>query len=152
MTIIIMSYISIMMMALKHPLSVSMALIIQALLAAITTGLFFNYFWFGFILFLVIVGGVMILFVYMTSIASSEKFKSPSPLKSILMFTIITLMTLSTLKTMTIKTNNELTKTFMEYFNSNNMQMMIFLMIYLFVALIAVVKISDKNSGPLRQN
>nr|AOY39900.1 NADH dehydrogenase subunit 6 [Scolytinae sp. BMNH 1039905] len=152
MLIIIMSYISITMMTLKHPLSISIALIIQAMLAALSTGTLFNSFWFGFTLFLVMVGGVMVLFVYMTSIASSEKFKSPSPKKLILMTVAIAVLTTMTTKNIPSKNSYKLTETFMEYFNPNTMQMMIFLMVYLFVALIAVVKISDKNSGPLRQN
>nr|AOY39874.1 NADH dehydrogenase subunit 6 [Hypothenemus sp. BMNH 1039866] len=152
MTIIMMSYISFMILTLKHPLSLSVTLIVQALLAAITTGLFFNQLWYGFIMFLVMVGGVMILFVYMTSMASSEKFSSPSPLKFTSIMMTIILMTMLSTKKLNIKSNAELTKTFMEYFNSEMMQMMIFLMIYLFIALIAVVKISDKREGTFRQS
>nr|AOY39978.1 NADH dehydrogenase subunit 6 [Scolytinae sp. BMNH 1040118] len=153
MTLIIMSYISITLLFLKHPLSMGLALILQALLTALSSGLLYKNFWFGYILFLVMVGGVMIMFIYMTSIASNEKFKVPSsPTKFILMTMLMMTIFLSNQKPEFLSKELNMSNTLNKFFTIPKMQMAVFLMIYLFVALIAVVKISNKSMGPLRQN
>nr|AOY40004.1 NADH dehydrogenase subunit 6 [Hypothenemus sp. BMNH 1040235] len=152
MLMMIMSYISITLMFLKHPLSMGMALILQALLTALTSGLIYKNFWFSYVLFLVMIGGVMVMFIYMTSIASNEKFKMPSPEKLIFTGTIMMIIMFKNNKEMLPSKDLEMSLSLSKFFNFPKMQMTILLMIYLFVALIAVVKISNKTMGPLRQN
>nr|AOY40030.1 NADH dehydrogenase subunit 6 [Scolytinae sp. BMNH 1040327] len=153
MIIMIMSYLSLTLMFMKHPLSMGLVLITQALLTATASGLIYKNFWFSYILFLVMVGGVMIMFIYMTSIASNEKFSMPASLTNMMMI-LCTMMFIYTNFSKEMPPSKELpmSTTLSKFFNFPKMQLTILLMMYMFVALIAVVKISTKTMGPLRQN
>lgn len=59
---------------LNHPIRLGLALIVHTLLVSAATGLVGGHFWFSYILFLVFLGGVLVLFIYITSLASNEKF------------------------------------------------------------------------------
>lgn len=59
---------------LRHPVGLGLTLILHTLLISCVTGLVGGTFWFSYILFLVFLGGVLVLFIYMTSLASNEKF------------------------------------------------------------------------------
>ncbi|MGL5470365.1 MAG: NADH-quinone oxidoreductase subunit J [Shewanella sp.] len=61
--------------SLRHPIGLGLALIVHTLLVSAATGLVGGHFWFSYILFLVFLGGVLVLFIYMTSLASNEKFE-----------------------------------------------------------------------------
>nr|YP_009971757.1 NADH dehydrogenase subunit 6 [Cucujus mniszechi]QNG56467.1 NADH dehydrogenase subunit 6 [Cucujus mniszechi] len=144
---------------LNHPLSFGLVLLMQTILVALISGTITLNFWYSYILFLIMVGGMLVLFIYMTSIASNEKFKfSPK------LFLLIKFLTPITLLIMFI--NNFLTTIYLNNINFNNLNfsfsmnkymnwptnMMYFIIvIYLFITLIAVVKITNINYGPLRQ-
>ena len=49
-------------------------LLIQTLLICLITGLIAKRFWFSYILFLIFLGGILVLFIYVTSLASNEIF------------------------------------------------------------------------------
>nr|AVC55941.1 NADH dehydrogenase subunit 6 [Ips grandicollis] len=149
---------------LKHPLTLGSILFFQTSLAALASSLLFSNSWYSYILFLIMIGGMLILFIYMTSIASNEKFLMPSKWKILSTFMAISfflLFYLIMMDTFMEKLINSkwtffwfsenkpwsLSKFFNEPFN----QMIIFLMIYLFLTLIASVKISGKTSKSLRQ-
>nr|UUG47469.1 NADH dehydrogenase subunit 6 [Ips shangrila] len=150
---------------LKHPLSLGSILFLQTSLAALVSSFLFINSWYSYILFLIMIGGMLILFIYMTSIASNEKFLMPSMWKifSSLMFIVASLSIYFFLKdTLTEKlihvkwtffwmNNNFKPWALSKFFNDPFFQMIIFLMIYLFLTLIATVKISGKPSGALRQ-
>nr|QNG56272.1 NADH dehydrogenase subunit 6 [Platisus zelandicus] len=159
--IILMWIMSMMFLFLNHPLSFGLILLIQTILCALITGLMSLNFWYSYILFLIMVGGMLVLFMYMTSIASNEKFKFSLNLFYMFNFLMITLIPVSYF----FHFNN---KIFTENFINQNYQltfpltmnkymflpsMMIYLMIimYLFITLIAIVKITNINYGPLRQ-
>lgn len=59
---------------LKHPVALGLTLILHTLLISGVTGLAVGNFWFSYVLFLVFLGGVLVLFIYITSLASNEKF------------------------------------------------------------------------------
>nr|YP_010744252.1 NADH dehydrogenase subunit 6 [Epicauta obscurocephala]WET56777.1 NADH dehydrogenase subunit 6 [Epicauta obscurocephala] len=150
---------SILFMFLSHPLSLGLTLIIQTSIISMMTGKMCFNFWFSYILFLIMIGGMLILFIYMTSIASNEKFSFSANL-SFLMLMIISLLTTSSLLYMDLDPmiNNDMIN-----FNKNllNISMikytyvpmnivLTFMIIYLFITLIAVVKIVNTKFGPLR--
>nr|QNT26905.1 NADH dehydrogenase subunit 6 [Trigonopterus ancora] len=150
-------------MFLNHPLSLGSILLIQTILVALSTGFLYLNFWFSYILFLVMIGGMLVMFIYMTSIASNEKFNMPKNTilaiyPSLATFTFLVIypdnITFFTENseiifnqlTMTVKNLN-----MSKYFNFPSMSILIALMIYLLVALIAIVKITGKSRGTLRQ-
>nr|YP_009002536.1 NADH dehydrogenase subunit 6 [Cherax quinquecarinatus]CDL72613.1 NADH dehydrogenase subunit 6 [Cherax quinquecarinatus] len=60
---------------LTHPLSMGLTLLVQTVLICILSGLFNPSFWFSYVLFLIFLGGMLILFIYVSSLASNETFK-----------------------------------------------------------------------------
>nr|YP_010838225.1 NADH dehydrogenase subunit 6 [Sternocampsus coriaceus]WGF20852.1 NADH dehydrogenase subunit 6 [Sternocampsus coriaceus] len=149
--------------ALNHPLSMGLTLLIQTTLIALITGMLSHNFWFSYILFMIMIGGMLVLFIYMTSVASNEKFHySPK-----LLIIILLMMTFSILlnipdsflnyqNSMNIdQTSMNFPLTFnmslSKFLNYPSNMIMIMMIIYLLITLIAVVKITNIQYGPLRQ-
>nr|ALO76382.1 NADH deshydrogenase subunit 6 [Cantharis sp. CAN01] len=148
---------------LNHPLSMGINLLLQTIIIAIITGFMSLNFWMSYLLFLVMVGGMLILFMYMTSIASNEKFFFSKNLFMLAIFSMIMFISI-----MLLNSNNEffLTKNLEsieflnfstyemspnKYFINNSKFILSMLIVYLFITLIAIVNISSNNFGPLRQ-
>nr|APX39859.1 NADH dehydrogenase subunit 6 [Longitarsus tabidus] len=154
---------TIMMLMFKHPLSCGLILLIQTILTALFTGMISLNFWYSYILFLIMIGGLLILFIYMTSIASNEKFKiNKKYIYMYMLFMLILSFMLfidpyyTNLMTNIIDMKNSILMiknqySMMKYFNYPNYFIMMMMIIYLFITLIAVVKITKFNYGPLRQ-
>nr|YP_009741002.1 NADH dehydrogenase subunit 6 [Sphingonotus yenchihensis]QID04029.1 NADH dehydrogenase subunit 6 [Sphingonotus yenchihensis] len=152
---------------LNHPMSMMMIIIIQTMLIGIMTGLMMESFWLSYILFLTFLGGMMVLFIYITSIASNEMFniKSMNMMFTMMLILITTLMFFNTEKIMfteiiknTETTNmssvmnfQEMTMSMTKLYNNPTLIITIMMMIYLFIALLAVVKITNINQGPIRK-
>nr|YP_009640811.1 NADH dehydrogenase subunit 6 [Gyrostigma rhinocerontis]QCU81310.1 NADH dehydrogenase subunit 6 [Gyrostigma rhinocerontis] len=154
-------------MNMQHPLAMGLILLIQTLLTCLFTGAISKTFWFSYILFLVFLGGMLVLFIYVTSLASNEMFSFSSKL----MLTSMIVICLSTLLFILLK-NNMFMLTFPNlemttitnlttYMTENSLSLnklynyptnllTILLMNYLLVTLIAVVKITKLFKGPLR--
>lgn len=58
----------------KHPLSIGCALLIETILASLICRLNIRNYLLSYILFLIFIGGILILFIYISRIASNEKF------------------------------------------------------------------------------
>nr|APX39783.1 NADH dehydrogenase subunit 6 [Longitarsus exsoletus] len=163
MIMILMTINSILMLMFKHPLSCGMILLTQTILTALFTGMMSLNFWYSYILFLIMIGGMLILFIYMTSIASNEKFKFNKKfiylylmfiLIMMLMFFIDSYYTNLSINIIDMKNSSLTLKnqiSMMKYFNYPNYYIMTMMMIYLFITLIAIVKITKFNYGALRQ-
>nr|ANJ70296.1 NADH dehydrogenase subunit 6 [Acilius sulcatus] len=154
---------------LNHPMSMGLVLMLQTILIALMTGLFSYSFWFSYILFLIMIGGMLILFIYMTSLASNEMFNFSKKimivsLTFIIMIIILTFMIDNSLINSLFKNSNiiEFYNNMIFYKNENiislnniynkpNFMITLMLINYLFLTLIAVVKITNMNYGPLRQ-
>nr|QNE85385.1 NADH dehydrogenase subunit 6 [Platypalpus agilis] len=162
--ILISSFIFIQM---SHPLSMGLMLLMQTMLICVITGLMTKTFWFSYILFLIFLGGMLVLFIYVTSLASNEMFSFSMTLFSLSMF--ILLLSISTIylldKTLFIYfiPNNEMTMlnemsslikensiTLNKLYNFPTNLITILLIIYLFITLVAIVKITNIFYGPLR--
>nr|ALO70336.1 NADH deshydrogenase subunit 6 [Atheta sp. 2 EF-2015] len=149
---------------LNHPMSMGITLLLQTIIISMITGMLNMNFWFSYILFLIMVGGMLVLFIYMTSIASNEMFKYSNKIMFLsMMIMMFCLLNYFMIDSFLINMNYLYTETFMNYFNDNHyksltkyfnypsMFMIFFMIIYLFITLIAVVKITKIESGPLRQ-
>nr|QGA74012.1 NADH dehydrogenase subunit 6 [Phratora sp. N57] len=161
--LICMWMVSIMLMFLNHPLSLGMILLTYTILVSLLTGMMNYNYWFSYILFLIMIGGMLILFIYMTSIASNEKFKFSS--KLFIMFITFMFFMFLLLMIDTYYTNMKLNLTDMmnqctqinfklsicKYMNYPQNMIMIIMIIYLFITLIMVTKMTNINHGPLRQ-
>nr|ATL15433.1 NADH dehydrogenase subunit 6 [Callosobruchus analis] len=160
MTMMMMAF---MFMLFNHPLSMGLILLLQTIMTTIITGINnFNY-WYSYIIFLIMIGGMLILFIYMTSIASNEKFKfSPflffiSIIQLILTFLSIMMdqyfLNMNILKLNLFKQDMMINYQYSmnKYFNYPSNWILYMMIIYLLITLIMVVKITNMTSGPLRQ-
>nr|UOU85250.1 NADH dehydrogenase subunit 6 [Tachydromia umbrarum] len=151
----------------NHPLSMGLMLLLQTLFICLMTGLLSKTFWFSYILFLVFLGGMLVLFIYVTSLASNEMFifsVNNLLLSTFMLLTsLIILLLIDKSLLMSMINNNEM-------FNMNNLDnyskenslslnklynfptnlITIMLILYLFITLVAVVKITNVFYGPLR--
>nr|YP_009115658.1 NADH dehydrogenase subunit 6 [Ravinia pernix]AJC00137.1 NADH dehydrogenase subunit 6 [Ravinia pernix] len=150
----------------KHPLAMGLTLLIQTTLICLTSGLMTKTFWFSYILFLVFLGGMLVLFIYVTSLASNEMFSFSIKLMimtmTIFMLSIIILFFIDKniilqYANMEIKSIFNLDSYIMEnslslnkLYNYPTNLLTIMLMNYLLITLIAVVKITKLFKGPLR--
>nr|AJK90711.1 NADH dehydrogenase subunit 6 [Papilio helenus] len=129
-----------------------------------------NYsYWFSYILFLVFLGGLLVLFIYVSSVASNEMFNMNYFMKNtmfllFLMSLILSLQYMYNLNWLNFSINYEmknLTNFFIFFNNENKINLtklynkqtyflMMMLIIYLFITLVAIVKITNIFFGPLR--
>nr|AVN67558.1 NADH dehydrogenase subunit 6 [Rhyparobia maderae] len=154
------SLISITFTQMNHPLAMGLTLLIQTTLIVLITGMMSQSFWFSYILFLIFLGGMLVLFIYVTSLASNEMFTLSTYL--IIMSMMLTPLLIYTFyESYNMKTQENLTFNFMlnsqlnlpliKLYNLPTNIITIILASYLFLTLIAVVKITDIFMGPLRQ-
>nr|ALO70309.1 NADH deshydrogenase subunit 6 [Astenus lyonessius] len=149
---------SIFFIMMNHPLSMGLILLIQTIIISmITSTLSLNY-WFSYILFLIMIGGMLVLFIYMTSVASNELFKFSYNLMNISIMIMILMFILYfnynyMYMNFEFNINNNFNNNFMfnKFINFPSNLIMFMMIIYLFITLIAVVKITNMNYGPLRQ-
>nr|UFZ13719.1 NADH dehydrogenase subunit 6 [Haplosialis sp.] len=151
----------------NHPLAMGLCLLIQTILISLITGLIIQTFWFSYILFLVMLGGMLVLFIYTTTLASNEMFSINS--NNLIMFIMISLMMsmlfmdknlwninnsyidMMNLNNNYFIMNMENSFELMKLYNKPTMNITLMLMNYLLLTLIIIVKITNIFSGPLRQ-
>nr|YP_009351687.1 NADH dehydrogenase subunit 6 [Ruptitermes arboreus]AQP30389.1 NADH dehydrogenase subunit 6 [Ruptitermes arboreus] len=148
---------SLMFTQMKHPLAMGMMLLMQTTMVCIISGTMYTSFWFSYILFMIMVGGMLVLFMYMTSLASNEMF---SPSNKMMLITIMLLPAM--MYTMPEMINNKemkLHNTLMEseimttttvMYNQMMGTMTTMLVLYMLMTLIVVVNIINVSKGPLR--
>nr|WFP43289.1 NADH dehydrogenase subunit 6 [Hemigyrus spinosus spinosus] len=158
---------------LKHPLAMTIIMIFQTLFLSMFMSLTTKTFWLSYILLLVFLGGMLILFLYITSMASNEIF-STNQLPPVTMITsMISLLMLIkysmndqmfwNLFTLNTDTHSIIMDNlFLPYecqyymllklYNTPASILTLMLMIYLLLTLIAIVKITNLFMGPLRSN
>nr|YP_009924718.1 NADH dehydrogenase subunit 6 [Araschnia levana]QNH68855.1 NADH dehydrogenase subunit 6 [Araschnia levana] len=167
---LLMIFFSIFMFFMNHPLPLGLMILIQTLLLCLLSGMMINTYWFSYILFLIFLGGLMVLFIYVSSIASNENFKmslfNKSLMLSTFMIIIISFLFKNNLFWMNFSFNKEMINFFnlFLFFNSEfNLSLSklydkqtylltMMMIIYLFITLIAVVKITNIFFGPLRSS
>nr|YP_001936616.1 NADH dehydrogenase subunit 6 [Eremobates cf. palpisetulosus SEM-2008]ACA49844.1 NADH dehydrogenase subunit 6 [Eremobates cf. palpisetulosus SEM-2008] len=128
---------------LTHPMSMILVIIPTTVIYAMMISKLMNTSWFSLILILILIGAMLILFLYMASLSPNELFNLPKYLPMILLLMLIPMP-------------NGLTNNPMLNFNSYKLfsqiqlSTTIILTIYLLVTMITAVKITNINEGPLR--
>nr|QHN59869.1 NADH dehydrogenase subunit 6 [Branchinella kugenumaensis] len=135
------------MLFLNHPLSFALSLFIQTFLICLIISQVS--YWIPLVLFLIFLGGILVMFIYVASLSSNEKFS----------FDITSFLTviLSSAIFCFMLTDEEMIthqNFFIDEMTSviNNMSSLlyVFLTIYLFLALILIVEFLNTNKKPLR--
>nr|AQM40016.1 NADH dehydrogenase subunit 6 [Tettigonia chinensis] len=168
--IILNSLNSLMFFQSTHPLSMTLIIIVQTCIISVTIGMLSSSFWFSYVLFLVFIGGMLVLFIYITSLASNELFPSTFKAFMITSLTILAMLALCYIMdpyfwntftknydimptdTLANSMNLEATPYLIKLYNYPNYFITLMLMNYLLFTLIVVVKITNIFQGPLRQN
>jgi NADH-ubiquinone oxidoreductase chain 6 len=140
----------------KHPMAVGLILLIQTTMVCLIRGTIYRSFSFSYILFIIMIGGILLLFIYITRLASNEIF-SPSNkiliLSSILLPTLIYIIPTVTNKEISLHNTiieNEITTTTTVIYNQMIGVITTMLVIYMLLTLIVVVNIINVSRGPLR--
>nr|QZK21386.1 NADH dehydrogenase subunit 6 [Amitermes sp. ANIC 0137]QZK21477.1 NADH dehydrogenase subunit 6 [Amitermes sp. ANIC 0463] len=149
---------SLMFTQMKHPLAMGLMLLIQTTMVCLISGTMYSSFWFSYILFMIMIGGMLVLFMYMTSLASNEMF-SPSnkmlmatlTLLPILMYMMPTVTNNKEMMTHSTMMENEILTTTTVMYNQMMGTMTTLLVLYMLLTLIVVVNIINVSKGPLRQ-
>nr|UDD86609.1 NADH dehydrogenase subunit 6 [Cryptocercus sp. 3 ZQW-2021c] len=152
---------SMMFTQMNHPLAMGMMLLTQTILVCLMAGTMSQSFWFAYIMFLIFVGGMLVLFIYVTSLASNEmmSLSTKMMITSTMSMMVLLLLTSSWMKinnsemttNETLNFNNENQMQLNKLYNKPNGKLTIMLASYLFLALITVVKITNITKGPLRK-
>uniref|UniRef100_UPI0030033A06 NADH dehydrogenase subunit 6 n=1 Tax=Parotis amboinalis TaxID=3112168 RepID=UPI0030033A06 len=159
------------MLFLSHPLSMGLMILIQTMLTCLISGIMMSTYWFSYILFLTFLGGLLVLFIYVSSIASNEMFSISFNMKMTLSMSIFLILIFSTfsmnnlnwlnfnnnmemnnLFNMFLFFNNENKINLSKLYNNQTFLIMMMMIIYLFITLIAMVKITNIFYGPLRSS
>nr|APX40015.1 NADH dehydrogenase subunit 6 [Lachnaia pubescens] len=146
----------------KHPLTSGLTLLIQTVLIAMISGTMNLDFWFSYIVFLIMIGGMLVLFIYMTSVASNEKFKFSLPMTifitsgtvaSASTILIDSALNLYSLRPIEMSPDKIKISAFLlnKYLNYPHSMIYLLMVTYLLITLIAVVKITIKTKSTLRQ-
>nr|YP_009351336.1 NADH dehydrogenase subunit 6 [Crenetermes albotarsalis]AQP29296.1 NADH dehydrogenase subunit 6 [Crenetermes albotarsalis] len=149
---------SMMFTQIKHPMAMGMLLLMQTTMVCLISGTMYKSFWFSYILFMIMIGGMLVLFMYMTSLASNEMF---SPSNKMLMITLVMLPLLTPMMSNMINNKeisthetmmeNETMTTTTVMYNQMMGTMTTLLVLYMLMTLIVVVNIINVSKGPLRQ-
>nr|YP_010381602.1 NADH dehydrogenase subunit 6 [Neosymplana vittatum]UDL71977.1 NADH dehydrogenase subunit 6 [Neosymplana vittatum] len=161
---IFMMILSIMTPFMSHPISLGFILLIQTILISVNLFNSLESSWYSYILFITIIGGMMVMFMYMASISSNEKFEMMN-LKIIMFLLTIFVLFMYTFN----KTNlmNEMStnmkekkiifqefqevKSTFKLFNFSKNKITILLLMILLITMISVTSISSSFEGPLKK-
>nr|YP_010546134.1 NADH dehydrogenase subunit 6 [Plesionika edwardsii]UYG50024.1 NADH dehydrogenase subunit 6 [Plesionika edwardsii] len=156
--------ISLMFTSMTHPLAMGFTLLTQTILICLTAGLLSKFMWFSYILFLIFLGAMLVLFIYVASLASNESFSLSAPSAAMLgaMSAFLPLFMLmdplvplvkQTIEKSFLTANFTLSTTqynLSAIYNPSSMTLTLFIILYLLLTLIVVVKITSSFFGPLR--
>lgn len=135
------------------PLTLGFWILLISLLSARLITLFSSS-WFGLILFIIYIGGILVIFSYFTAVAPNQKLN----ITILIFITSIMILLIYTFQTpykfltpsqqpLCLHTNIQ---SFAYLYTPNQTPFLIILALLLLLALIFVVKITNRNYGPLR--
>nr|YP_008992440.1 NADH dehydrogenase subunit 6 [Carposina sasakii]ADZ47950.1 NADH dehydrogenase subunit 6 [Carposina sasakii] len=161
---------SILMTFINNPMIMGLMILTQTLLTCLISGMLIKTYWFSYILFLTFLGGLLVLFIYVSSIASNEMFiLSPFLKKMFFSLFMLNMLFMFMLKknnltwlnfffnsdmenmfNLSLFINKENKMNLSKIYNNQTFLLLMMLIIYLFITLIAIVKITNIFYGPLR--
>nr|QPK42084.1 NADH dehydrogenase subunit 6 [Loxilobus prominenoculus] len=142
----------------KQPMNLIIIILTQTLLSTFMMSNYNKSSWFNYMLMIIFIGGMMVLFIYITSITPNEKNYNYMKLITVMGGMIFMLMmykyknythSSETLNNHFLMMDNEKMNLNL-MFNQPLYSMTIMMMIYLFITLIVINKISSLEKGPLR--
>nr|UZA61273.1 NADH dehydrogenase subunit 6 [Endeis sp. JZ-2022] len=144
------------MMACNYPpFMLVMIILSQTLLCSMMMWMMAQSFWMAYILMLIFLGGMLVIFVYMASINSNQKFdfKFSMMKMNILSVALITLYTASQMSSELMMGSphyKSLTNNINKMYESSSSMTTLIMAIYLMMTLFILVMLSKKFKGPLK--
>nr|YP_004123579.1 NADH dehydrogenase subunit 6 [Alpheus distinguendus]ACV90186.1 NADH dehydrogenase subunit 6 [Alpheus distinguendus] len=149
---------------LRHPLAMGLTLIFQTTLICLSSGASSSFTWMSYILFLIFLGATLVLFIYVASLASNEVFNLSYPMALLVASPLIITIPLLAKDELIqpLKPNMQgssliLSETILEptfklamMYNPSTAFLTSFVVLYLLLTLVVIVKLSSSSSGPLR--
>ena len=149
---------------LQHPLAIGLTLIFQTLLICLTSAPSSGFTWISYILFLIFLGATLVLFIYVASLASNEVFNISYVLGFVLISPILIALPLLLKEELInpLKPTGELSSiSALEIVDDPTFRLRIiygpstsfltsFVILYLLLTLIVIVKLRASFTGPLR--
>nr|YP_009000474.1 NADH dehydrogenase subunit 6 [Ornithodoros brasiliensis]AHF21688.1 NADH dehydrogenase subunit 6 [Ornithodoros brasiliensis]QZP40891.1 NADH dehydrogenase subunit 6 [Ornithodoros brasiliensis] len=130
----------------SHPLSMIMTMILATLYINIIMYTVMKHSWFPLIITLLMLGGLLVIFLYITSLTPNKKFSFNK--KILLIIPVMIFFTkfnnLFFHSNYSVQTNNIFSKT--------STTMLIFLLMYLMITLISIMMIIKSSMAPLKSN
>nr|YP_010586274.1 NADH dehydrogenase subunit 6 [Ceratopsyche fukienensis]UZZ44036.1 NADH dehydrogenase subunit 6 [Ceratopsyche fukienensis] len=144
----------------KNPLNMGLLILFQTLIICLMMNFYLSYYWLSYILYLIMLGGILILFMYMCSIASNKIIQFNT---NLFMFMIsiffISMIFISNMKWINLNLlminnfnfffSNEVLS-MSKIYNNYTYKITIMLIIYLFILLLMVSMFTNSTKGPLR--
>jgi len=133
---------------LSHPISLGIVIIVISVIIGVYI-LNLVYSWFFYLLILVFLGGVIVLIIYIRTLSANEKF---SPMVVTLpLFVLLALIMSITSNSLTQSFSNRVTsRSFIsQLYQHKNARLLLFLIVYLLITLVCVVKLVKYEEGPL---
>nr|YP_010926803.1 NADH dehydrogenase subunit 6 [Latreutes anoplonyx]WKF54310.1 NADH dehydrogenase subunit 6 [Latreutes anoplonyx] len=150
----------------SHPLAMGMTLIIQTSIVCLVSGINIKSMWLPYILMMIFLGAMLVLFMYVASLAANEPFYFTLPPVFLFFLTLITSLIVvfimdnvySYSGALSLSKSSILTNNFDYLFeaklsmlyNTHIMYITLFIILYLLLTLIVVVKLTYTFMGPLR--
>nr|YP_009485705.1 NADH dehydrogenase subunit 6 [Tessaratoma papillosa]AVZ00841.1 NADH dehydrogenase subunit 6 [Tessaratoma papillosa] len=147
---------SLLFLWLKHPLSMGFVLICQTIIIAMLTGMSMGSFLLSYIIVIIMMSGALVLFIYMASVASNEKFQTPVMLTFFfLIMNIMIFMSQDEMSKSNSFMNNSMNMKIDEImltklFNTSTAIITMMMIMYLLLSMIVVSNIASSAEGPLR--
>nr|AFI54744.1 NADH dehydrogenase subunit 6 [Lamprocoris sp. HL-2012] len=145
---------SVMFLWLKHPMSMGFVLIMQTMIIAIISGMMMNNYFFSYIIVIIMLSGALVLFIYMASMASNEKFKtSINMIGGFFMVLMTSVFITKNFQMIEYPQNNNMNNpmmSLMKLFNSMSTYITMMMILYLLLTMIVVSYIANTQEGPLR--
>nr|AXI98802.1 NADH dehydrogenase subunit 6 [Pseudoniphargus sp. 6-Morocco A] len=142
------------------PLFLSMVIILQTIILALIISLFTMSSWFSFMLLMIYLSGMMIIFIYVSSMASNEMFHPKSRLFPLLLSLMLVFMALflindaplpsDSINILDLSLIQNTTIKISKMYSKSLSAMTILLIIYLLLAMIMVTNNSSFSEGPMR--
>nr|ARO34967.1 NADH dehydrogenase subunit 6 [Syrista parreyssii]UGN61586.1 NADH dehydrogenase subunit 6 [Syrista parreyssii] len=153
-----------------HPITMMMCLVIYSSIIAVKMTFLYKNSWYSYLLFLSMIGGILILFLYFVSVAPNEKFSFlKNEFMKLTLFMIISAILIYmimyynndyfSMTTLFEKNNSFNLTNWSDHLDYNTTEMFnknfkatIFMMIYLLYSLYTILKMCMSMYGPLRTN
>nr|YP_009407067.1 NADH dehydrogenase subunit 6 [Stygiocaris stylifera]ASA39616.1 NADH dehydrogenase subunit 6 [Stygiocaris stylifera] len=164
--IIITFAVSIVFTKIMHPLVMGIMLLIQTTIIASMLTFVLKTAWFSYILFLIFLGAMLVLFIYVASLAPNESLSLSYTLIILFMLMVIMSIVISALDPFLVShsifnensdvntpsTSLITNMSLYPMYNKPTMKLTLFLILYLLLTLVVVVKVTTTHFGPLRSN